>query len=107
MAHFFPVSIMNMFAPRPPLEFKPPLDAHKKPLPPYSGVADVLARIRENKTEVPPSVVQPTKQEAKEKKKSKKQAEFQEKRKRQIAKCQQPRARPGLQPHLTVQFLLR
>jgi len=39
MAHYFPPAIMNMFAPRPPLEFKAPLE--KRKMPAYTGIAEV------------------------------------------------------------------
>lgn len=39
MAHYFPPAIMNLFAPRPPLDFKPPIDKPK--MPPYTGIAEV------------------------------------------------------------------
>lgn len=39
MAHYLPTSIMNMFAPRPLLEFKPPIELRK--MPEYTGIAQV------------------------------------------------------------------
>ena len=65
MADYLPPPIMAMFRPRPPLEFKPPIE--KRKLPPYTGVAAYVQKLKEYN--YPPPVKQETPRDRREKRK--------------------------------------
>ena len=45
MAHYLPPTILKYFEPRPPLDYVPPPDLHRTPLPPLTGLAAYLSHI--------------------------------------------------------------
>ena len=60
VAHALPASILALFAPRPPVPFKPPIE--KRKMPPYTPIAQYVKEF-EDPTETPPpappAVVEP------------------------------------------------
>jgi len=81
MAHYLPPAIMAFFQPRPPLEYKPPVE--KRKMPPLSGMAQFVERFNDPVQE---PIVRTTPAQAKAKKMLKRQKKATERVKRQIAK---------------------
>ena len=56
MAHYLPPTLMTYFQPRPPLDYVPPLDSDRTPLPAITGVAGYLPLLSayEASTPIPP-----------------------------------------------------
>jgi U1 small nuclear ribonucleoprotein len=108
MAHYLPPALMTFFQPRPPPEYKPPMDMNKKKLPPIQGVAQVCAKsvaakrvclvltgvlvfvllqfVQRFKDPAPPVVKQETPAEKKAKRTAKQKKDAEERVKRQTAK---------------------
>lgn len=51
MTRYLPPNLLALFAPRPPIEYLPPIEKRKQP--PYSGIAEVLPRAIEAAKEMP------------------------------------------------------
>ena len=65
MAHYLPPTLMTYFQPRPPLDYVPPNDSDKTPLPPITGVAGYLPLLSAYEAVTVAPAAQQTKQQRK------------------------------------------